>query len=113
MGNIGTQKEVLVDLTPHLEDAAKKDFFPNVMETRMVDEKIYGIPFDVVPLAMFYSFKAFEEAGLSESDIPKTWDQFLEIAHQLTKGDRFGCIRNCTGILPELQLVPVYVARRW
>jgi multiple sugar transport system substrate-binding protein len=44
---------VLVDLTPYVEDAAKKDFFPNVMETRIVDEKIYGIPFDVVPLAMF------------------------------------------------------------
>jgi len=83
---------VLVDLTSYMEDAAKKDFFPNVMETRIVDEKIYGVPFDVVPLAMFYSLKAFEEAGLSESDIPKTWDQFLEIAHKLTKGERFGCL---------------------
>ena len=83
---------VLVDLTSYMEDAAKKDFFPNVMETRIVDEKIYGVPYDVVPLAMFYSLKAFEEAGLSESDIPKTWDQFLEIEHKLTKGDRFGCL---------------------
>jgi len=84
------------------------------METRIVDEKIYGVPFDVVPLAMFYSLKAFEEAGLSESDIPKTWDQFLEIARKLTKGDQFGCLfENCTGYLPELHLVPVYVARRW
>jgi multiple sugar transport system substrate-binding protein len=83
---------VLVDLTSYIEDAAKKDFFPNVMETRIVDEKIYAVPMDVIPLAMYYSVKAFEEAGLSESDIPKTWDQFLEIAHKLTKGDRFGCL---------------------
>jgi multiple sugar transport system substrate-binding protein len=83
---------VLVDLTPYMEDAAKKDFFPSVMETRIVDEKIYGVPMDVIPLAMYYSLKAFEEAGLSESDIPNTWDQFLEIAHKLTKGDRFGCL---------------------
>ncbi len=83
---------VLLDLTSYMEDAAKKDFFPNVMESRIVDEKIYGVPYDVVPLAMFYSLKAFEEAGLSESDIPKTWDQFLEIARKLTKGDRFGCL---------------------
>ena len=87
---------VLVDLTPYMEDAAKKDFFPNVMETRIVDEKIYGVPFEVVPLAMYYSLKAFEEAGLSESDIPKTWDRFLEIAHKLTKGDRFGCLFETT-----------------
>ncbi len=83
---------VLVDLTAYMEDAAKRDFFPNVMKTRIVDEKIYGVPIDVVPLAMYYSLKAFEEAGLSESDIPKTWDQFLEIAHKLTKGNRFGCL---------------------
>ena len=105
---------VLVDLTSYMEDAAKKDFFPNVIETRIVDEKIYGVPYDVVPLAMFYSLKAFEEAGLSESDIPKAWDQFLEIARKLTKGEPIWLsIRNCTGLLPELQLVPVYVARRW
>jgi len=83
---------VLVDLTPYMEDAAKKDFFPSVMESRIVDEKIYGLPFEAVPLAMYYSLKAFEEAGLSESDIPKTWGQFVEIAHKLTKGDRFGCL---------------------
>jgi multiple sugar transport system substrate-binding protein len=83
---------VLVDLTPYMEEAAKKDFFPSVMETRMVDKRIYGVPIDVVPVAMYYSLKAFEGAGLSESDIPKTWDQFLEIAHKLTKGERFGCL---------------------
>jgi multiple sugar transport system substrate-binding protein len=83
---------VLFELTPYMEDAAKKDFFPSVMETRIVDEKIYGVPMDVEPLAMFYSLRAFEEAGLSESDIPQTWDQFLEIAHKLTKRDRFGCL---------------------
>jgi multiple sugar transport system substrate-binding protein len=82
----------LVDLTPYMEEASKKDFFPSVMETRIVDGKIYGVPIDVVPLAMFYNLKAFDEAGLSESDIPKTWEQFLEIAHKLTKRDRFGCL---------------------
>jgi multiple sugar transport system substrate-binding protein len=88
----GINGGVLVDLTPYMEDAAKKDFFPSVMETRIVDEKIYGLPMEAVPLAVFYSIKAFEEARLSESDIPKTWDQFLEIAHKLTKADRFGCL---------------------
>jgi multiple sugar transport system substrate-binding protein len=98
---------VLVDLTPYMEDAAKKDFFPSVMETRMVDEKIYGVPIDVVPLAMFYSLKAFEGAGLSESDIPKTWDQFLEVAHKLTKGDRFGCLfETATGYYQSFTWYP-------
>jgi multiple sugar transport system substrate-binding protein len=87
---------VLVDLTPYMEEAARKDLFPNVMETRIVDGKIYGLPMEVEPMAMYYSVKAFEEAGLSEKDIPKTWDQFLEIAHKLTKGNRFGCLFETT-----------------
>jgi ABC-type glycerol-3-phosphate transport system substrate-binding protein len=57
------------------------------VEIRIVDEKIYGVPMDVIPLAMYYSLKAFEEVGLSESDIPQTWDQFLEIAHSASRGE--------------------------
>ena len=85
----------------------EKGLFSKRVETRIVDEKIYGVPFDVVPLAMFYSLKAFEEAGLSESDVPKTWDQFLEIAHKLTKGDRFGCLfQTAPGIYQNLTWYP-------
>ncbi len=83
---------VLVDLAPYMEEAARNDFFANVMETRIVDGKIYGLPMEAEPMAMYYSVKAFEEAGLSEADIPKTWDHFLEIARKLTKGNRFGCL---------------------
>jgi len=45
---------------------------------------------------MYYSVKAFDEAGLSEKDLPKTWDQFMELAHKLTKGNRFGCLFETT-----------------
>ena len=62
------------------------------METRIVDDKIYGLPMEVEPMAMYYSVKAFQEVGLSEANIPKTWDEYLEIAKKLTKGNRFGCL---------------------
>jgi len=52
---------VLTELTPYMEEEAKKDFFPNVMETRMVDGKIYGLPMEVEPMAMYYSVKAFQD----------------------------------------------------
>src|SRR5690349_20665464 len=81
---------VLVDLTPYLEDAARKDFFDNVMETRIVDGKIYGLPMEVEPMAMYYGKKAFADAGLSEADLPKTWEQLLAVAKKLTKGNQFG-----------------------
>jgi len=63
---------VLTDLTPFMEEEAKKDFFPNVMRTREVDGKIYGLPMEVEPMAMYYSVKAFEEAGLTDKDVPTT-----------------------------------------
>src|SRR6266481_1996059 len=44
---------VLVDLTSYMEDVAKKDFFPNVMETRIVDEKIYGVRSTLYPWRCF------------------------------------------------------------
>jgi multiple sugar transport system substrate-binding protein len=87
---------VLTDLTPYMEEAARNDFFPNVMKTRIVDGKLYGLPMEVEPMAMFYSVKAFEEAGLTDNDVPKTWDAFLELAKKLTKGNRFGCLFETT-----------------
>ncbi|MDP9381005.1 MAG: sugar ABC transporter substrate-binding protein [Chloroflexota bacterium] len=82
----------LQDLTPFIEDGARDDFYQNVLATRMVDDKIYAVPLEVEPLAMYYSVKAFEDAGLSEADIPETWDQLLEVAGKLKKGDRFGVL---------------------
>jgi multiple sugar transport system substrate-binding protein len=83
---------VLVDLSQYMEDPAKKDFFDNVMETRMVDGKIYGLPMEVEPMGMYYSPKAFSEAKLSEADLPKTWEQLIEVSKKLTKKNQFGCL---------------------
>lgn len=75
---------VLEDLTPFIDDKAKADFPESVIANRMVDGKIFGIPMEVEPMAMYYSVKAFEEAGLNENDVPKTWEALLEVAKKLT-----------------------------
>ncbi len=87
---------VLADLTPYIEDAAKKDFPESVIASRMVDGKVYGVPMEVEPMAFYYSVKAFEEAGLNENDVPKTWDQLLETAKKLTTPNRFGVLFETT-----------------
>ena len=58
---------VLADLTPHIEEAAQKDFPQSVIANRMVDGKIYGVPMEVEPMAFYYSVKAFEDAELGTS----------------------------------------------
>ena len=83
---------VLADLTPHLSAEARADYVDGVLDTRTVDDKVYGLPMEIEPLAMYYSVKAFESAGLSEADLPKTWDQLLGVADRLTTGKRFGVL---------------------
>ncbi|MFI5697253.1 ABC transporter substrate-binding protein [Kribbella sp. NPDC051586] len=81
---------VLQDLGSALPDEARKDYLPGLLEARSVDGKVYGLPMEIEPLAMYYSEAAFESAGLSEADLPKTWDQTIAIAQKLTNSKRYG-----------------------
>ncbi|WP_129663513.1 ABC transporter substrate-binding protein [Phytoactinopolyspora endophytica] len=87
--------DVLYDLTDALGDGID-DFYESALSTRVVDGRVYGIPMESEPLTMFYSVAAFEEAGLSEGDIPQTWDQLLDVADKLTTGDQFGVLFETT-----------------
>lgn len=86
----------LADLTPYISREAREDFPASVIASRMVDGRIYGVPMEVEPLAIFYSIRAFEEAGLDENDIPKSWDELLEVAGKLTNAKRFGILFETT-----------------
>ena len=87
---------VLADLTPYIEPAAQADFPDGVIASRKVDGKIYGIPMELEPMAFYYSKKAFEDAGLNENDVPKTWDELLETGKKLTTTDRYGLLFETT-----------------
>ena len=58
----------------------------------MVDGKIYALPYEVEPMAMYYSVDAFKEVGLTEKDIPTTWAELLDVAKKLTNSKRFGVL---------------------
>ncbi len=97
----------LLDLTPFMEQPAIEDFYPSVMATRMEGDKIYGLPMEVDPVAMYYSAKAFEEAGLSEADIPQTWSSCWRWARALLGRPLRPAVRNPARRLSGLHLVPV------
>ncbi|RKT86092.1 multiple sugar transport system substrate-binding protein [Saccharopolyspora antimicrobica] len=82
----------LLDLTPHLTPEVRADFLPQVMQTRLVGDRVYGLPLEIEPLALYYSEAAFEQAKLAEGDLPRTWDQLLAVAERLTTPDRFGML---------------------
>jgi len=70
---------VLQDLTPFMEQEAIDDFFPDVLASRIVDGKVYGLPMEVEPMAMYYDKAAWGEAGLADDCIPAAGGQFVAV----------------------------------
>ena len=87
---------MLLDLTPYIDAATQKDFPDSVIATRKVGGRIFGVPMEVEPMAMYYSIAAFEKAGLNEHDIPKDWEALIELGKKLTSHDRFGLLFETT-----------------
>ncbi|MFI6348934.1 ABC transporter substrate-binding protein [Streptomyces sp. NPDC050560] len=82
---------VLADLTPHLGKGVVEDY-GTALDSRRVGNKVYALPMEVEPLAIFYSVDAFEKAHLSEADIPTTWDQLLDVGDKLRTRTRAGLV---------------------
>jgi multiple sugar transport system substrate-binding protein len=63
-------------LYPYGDKAAgASDFYPNLKEAFTFDGKVYCAPKDFSTLALEINTGLWEKAGLSQSDIPTTWDQ--------------------------------------
>lgn len=66
------------DLTDKLNNDNLVDkFLPASIATVKADGKIYAMPWDMGPVALFYRTDMFEKAGVTPESI-KTWDQFIE-----------------------------------
>ena len=50
--------------------------------------KVYGLPMDSGPMALFYNKEVFDKAGVTEA--PKTWDEYYEAAKKIhALGDNY------------------------
>jgi len=83
---------ILEELTPHMDSEAVKDYYPSQIASRMVDGKVYALPMEVEPLAVFYDIPTWEKKGLSEGDIPTSWDQLLDVGQKLATSSRAGLV---------------------
>jgi len=88
-----SQHENLIKyLEPYDIDIAdlKADF--TGVEGHVIDGRVYYIDYGMMTGSIFYNKAMWAEAGLTERDIPKTWDQFTGVAQKLTKRDGKGYI---------------------
>jgi ABC-type glycerol-3-phosphate transport system substrate-binding protein len=82
----------LVDLTDYLkrdQDYTKR-IYPEILKGWAYDGRNYGVPLYISKTLLFYNKLMFKEAGLT--DPPKSFDQMLEYARKMTKGEKSGLV---------------------
>lgn len=60
-------------------------FQPGMMELAQYNGKQVGLPFAVSIMPMYINMDLFKQAGLTEDDIPTTWDEVFEVAEIIEK----------------------------
>ncbi|MFJ7071113.1 extracellular solute-binding protein [Streptomyces sp. NPDC098781] len=68
------------DLTDRTKDFAD-GLLPVAKEPYVLDEKVYGIPFDIGMIGFWYNKARFKDAGVTEP--PTTWSGFLDAVRML------------------------------
>ncbi len=78
------------------------EFYPQLWDTVEYEGDPYAIPFNTDTQVIFYNKQIFKEAGISEDQLPQTWDELETVAHKLDvkKGDSFGAYRILSFVEP-------------
>lgn len=69
------------DLTEKMKPYAD-DFIGHKLESVTVDGRIYGVPWDGSPAALYYRFDLLQQYGFSADDLV-TWDNFLDVGKKI------------------------------
>ena len=66
------------------------DFYPNLKDAFTVDDTYYCAPKDFSTLALVINEDSWTAAGLTDDDIPTTWDELSTVAKTLTTDSQVG-----------------------
>ena len=81
------------DLSPYAENLANKDDFnESLRQSFTFDGKFYCAPKDTSTLALIINTDLWSKAGLTDADVPTTWDQLESVAKKLTNGKVKGLV---------------------
>jgi multiple sugar transport system substrate-binding protein len=84
----------------------KDDFYPSLVENFTVDDQFYCAPKDFSTLALIINNDLWAAAGLTEDDIPTTWEELSAVSQTLTTDGRVGLAFG-----PEYQRVGTFMAQ--
>ncbi len=78
-------------LYPYAADLeGSDDFYEPLVDTFTYDDEFYCAPKDFSTLALQINTDAWAKAGLTDADIPTTWEELSAVAAKLTTGDQTG-----------------------
>jgi multiple sugar transport system substrate-binding protein len=93
-------------LEPYAESLSNADdFYPNLREAFTFDGQFMCAPKDFSTLALIINSDMWAEAGLTDDDIPTTWEELTSVAELLTTDDHVGLAYG-----PEVQRIGVFMA---
>ena len=75
---------IFADITDRFDVST---YYPGPVNSCTLDGKLYGVPFGSNDLVLFYNEDMLAEAGC---EVPKTWDELLDVATKTTKGNVYG-----------------------
>jgi multiple sugar transport system substrate-binding protein len=75
---------IFADITDRFDVST---YYPGPVNSCTLDGRLYGVPFGSNDLVLFYNEDMLKEAGC---EVPKTWDELLDVAKKTTKGNVYG-----------------------
>ncbi|MDC9442702.1 extracellular solute-binding protein, partial [Clostridioides difficile] len=75
----------IANLTPFIERDKYdlSDLYETDVGFGSYDGQQYALPASSTSRMLFYNLDLLEAAGLTEADVPKTWDELYEVAHKM------------------------------
>lgn len=70
----------------------KDDFYPSLVQNFTYNDQFYCAPKDFSTLQLIINKNLWDQAGLTDADIPTDWDSLAAAAEKLTSGDTTGLV---------------------
>lgn len=70
-------------LDKYIDKDTSKQFYPQLWETTLYEDKSYALPFNTDTQVIFYNKKLLKEVGVTEDNLPQTWEELEKVAHKL------------------------------
>lgn len=83
----------------------KNDYYPTLKSSFTYNGKFMCAPKDFSTLALFINTADWQAAGLTDADIPTTWDQLATVSKKLTEDGRVGLTMS-----PQWERVGAFMA---